>query len=700
MKKILESVKSLLFINNESIYARNYVENPIKSYFKDIEVAVSNPDYKSPLIIGNNSVSEDRILERLNEIMGTKLTLYPDYMYRCENCGNYYDKSDLLRINSESMITLRIVRFDNIYVILPLKSSVKIPKFWYKLDLPAKSIYIDNETYVILKGFIKKGKKVDPRVLEIVLGKSLTEIMYFTEFREENIIFHTPEFRCPNCGRNVIKIVAERIKLGDLTIGKVKDTLILLNEYGKMILAKELTNSDRVYVLSKNINIEKLKKAGFDVIPLRPPTRIQLLNITKSYRSMSFLEQNRKDLDDNLLFNESKAFFMNSVLGILKNIEKGNISKSYELFYNSYRLYNKLFLNASKRANNYHLSTALDFKKLFYQLFIDGSDLLIPNYQADYPSSFNNFMNLFISLEKIKSKTKGRGVRYQSLIISTDLELPPLKLMRDILNVNEITVIKGFWHGLKYKVKPNIEKLGRYYRSYYSSINSMLSKRDGMDIIRKLNSGGYIIGIEGQEIKITREMVDIMVEIPADYVKGIFDGGEYYLNINLEQCEAESSKIIRKVNYLRKLKNLDYKDYIDVYIGKQNCPSINSAIEDRIKIKTRAMKVFWVEGSDILIRKVNLNQLRRALSALLANEDHRESDTLIIEGCRSVMSIINGELGNEAIKQKATLTIKNILKDFQSTDCPLCGSKMEDLKCNFCGLDIKYVREKLIDVPL
>ncbi len=692
-------MKYLLFINNDHINARNYVENPIRSYLKDVKVAVSNTDYRSPLIIENYSINEDMILEEINKVMGTKLTVAPGYMYRCENCGKYYDKNGLLKINSESKITLKIVRFENIHVILPLKSSIKIPELWLKLDLPTRSIYIDNETYTILKGFIRKGKKVDPKVLEIVLGKSLAEIMYFSEFSEENVIFHTPEFRCPNCGRSVTKITAEQIKLGDLVIGKIKDTLILLNEYGKLILAKEMTNSEIVYVLSRNMNIKKLKKVGLDVIPIRPPTRLQLVNITKVYRSMSFLELNRKDLEDNLFFNESKAFFMNSVTEILKNVENGNILKSYEIFYRDYKFYSKLFLNASKRANNYHLSTALDFKKLFYQLFIDESNLIIPKYEADYPPSFKNFINLFVSLEKTKARTKGRGVRYQNLIISTDLDLPPLNIMRDILNVNEILIIKGFWHGLKFKVKANIEKLGKYYKSYYSSINSMLSKRDGLDVIRKLNSGGYVLGIEGQEIKITRDMVDIMVEIPQGYVKGVFDGGEYYLNLNLEQCEKETNRIIRKANYLRKLENLDYRDYIDVFVGRENCPSINSALEDKIRKKIRALKISWVEGSDISIKRVPLNQLRRAISTLVGSNDHREADALIIDGCRSVMSIINGEMGNEAMKNNSILTIKKILKDFQSSDCPLCGSKLEDLKCNFCGLDIKNLKTTFIDVP-
>ncbi len=686
-------MKTLLYIEDYQESKARFLEAPFKSVIGDISIAISAEGYNFPLIIDNVLIDQDTVLEKVQELMGNKINLHPDYLFRCNKCSMYFNSNELSKYYMKTSINLRMVRFDNILVILPLESSRRIPERWMKWDLPNFSVYMDHDSYHKIKDILKKAITVNPKSIEIVTGKTIKDILFFSDFTEEVIYYQSPHFRCPYCGGEVNKVIANKLYYDNIEIGKMKDTLLLLNNYGKIILSKEITKAEKIYVFSKNVNLKKLQKIGAEIIPVRFPNSELIRTATKVYRSFSFLEKPSKYTSDDILHLESKSFFSETQSEVIENILKGNISKSLRILINNYRTFNRIFLNGSKRSGNFHFSAARDFKDLFYNLFLDTTPLNLPNYPINYDFDFTAFVSLFNEVERIKSKTKGRGVRYRNLIISTDFRMPQTNKLKSLLNVDELIVIRGMWHGLKFRVQPNPEKLGKYYKSYYSSIKSILSKKDGQEVLKKINSGGYSIGIDGQEIKITREMVDVIPILPDGYVKGSFMGGEFYLDITIDECLKESQKVVRKANFTRKKMGLKFNDYIDIWVNFKSCDNTTTNYIDLIKERTRAMKV--INDSEFRVKKVYINELRMALAKLIGTESREELDKLILEGVHDVTQIIKGEFKSNISQELILENLKKSIKNIKYDSCPLCGSILEGELCPRCGLNMDLIRTYL-----
>jgi len=686
-------VKTLIYIESYQEGKNRFLETPIKAILGDVSIAVSHGGYNFPLILDNNLIDQDTILEKIQELIGNKITLRTDYIFKCTKCNMYFNSNELSKLFIKTSIILRIVKIQNILIILPFESTVRIPDRWVKWDLPNISIYMDQASFDKIKDFLKKGVTVNPKSIEIVTGKQIREILFFSDFSEEVINYQSPQFKCPYCAGEVNKVIANKVYYDNVEIGKMKDTLLLLNDYGKIILSKEITKAEKIYIFSKNINLKKLDKIGAEIIKIRPPDPELIRLSTRVYRSFSFLNRPKKYSSDEIFYIESKSFFSETQSEVIEYILKGDISKALRTLINNYRIFNRIFLNGSKRTGNFHLSAANDFRDLFYGLFVDGSKLKLPNYSINYDFDLRVFLSLFKEVERAKSQTHGRGVRYKNLIIGTDFKLPQTSKLKSLLNVDELIVIKGVWHGLKFKVQPNPEKLGKYYKSYYSSIKIILSKKDGQDVLKKINSGGYSIGIDGQEIKITREMIDVIPTLPEGYTKRNFMGGEFYLNTVVDECSREIQKIVRKVNFTRKKMGLKYNEYIDIWADFSKCDETSFNYIDFIKETTKALKV--TNDKEFKIRKVHINELRSAIKKLIGTETREELDRLILEGVHDVTQLINGEAKSNINQDNIIENLKKYVKNIKYSSCPLCNSNMEGEICTKCGLNMDSIKSYL-----
>jgi isoleucyl-tRNA synthetase len=143
------------------------------------------------------------------------------------------------------------------------------------------------------------------------------------------------------------------------------------------------------------------------------------------------------------------------------------------------------------------------------------------------------------------------------------------EILKSQINTKEVKVAEKL-PGLKLKVRPDGGKIGPVYTTISAQIITKLtidSPETIMSHIEKENV--YRFDIDGQEVKITKEMLIIEHEIPKNYQEVEFSQGYVYLNLDrTPELEAEgySREIMRNIQQLRKQVGFEKLDRIKLYL--------------------------------------------------------------------------------------------------------------------------------------
>ncbi|MGC8497007.1 MAG: class I tRNA ligase family protein [Thermoplasmata archaeon] len=214
------------------------------------------------------------------------------------------------------------------------------------------------------------------------------------------------------------------------------------------------------------------------------------------------------------------------------------------------------------------LKLSYGFEKLNLNMGEFEIDEELETQMQNFLDIINNVMSIRkkynISLKKPLKRLVLIGKDEDFIFINTNIS--KLSIM---INVNRINTYPQ-WREIALKVEANREAIGQTYRQWQSKISDLLSSRDPLKVKEEIDRGSYELGIEGQTISITKNMVNFVQRVPDGYVE--FDtpyGKGYLYTLQDEQTKKMHvlNKIIRSIKIMRKDINMDYDDYVDISIS-------------------------------------------------------------------------------------------------------------------------------------
>ncbi len=166
-------------------------------------------------------------------------------------------------------------------------------------------------------------------------------------------------------------------------------------------------------------------------------------------------------------------------------------------------------------------------------------------------------------------------VRTMTIAASSDAVSDAVNMFKDIIkkqaNVKELELVpeNQEWAGQELIVVPNPNVIGKAYKQWESKIARMLKVLPAKEIKEKIDSGEYIIGIEGQTVRILPEMVHFETKLPEGVVSKNFPDGIMYFDTTIDEdltAEGFARQIMRRIQEMRKEMNLDPEEFIKLSI--------------------------------------------------------------------------------------------------------------------------------------
>ncbi len=157
---------------------------------------------------------------------------------------------------------------------------------------------------------------------------------------------------------------------------------------------------------------------------------------------------------------------------------------------------------------------------------------------------------------KPKDKVTAQGIR----------DLMPI--IKKQTNVKAILVLEvgQEWEGLEWEVDPNLDEIGPVFRQWAGRIASLLRTRPADVVMKAIQEGDYTIGIEGQKVKVTANMVNFIPKLPGHILMQEFEGNTLYLDIEMTdelRGEGFGRELIRRIQKMRGEMDLNVEDYIE-----------------------------------------------------------------------------------------------------------------------------------------
>ncbi|MDP8011399.1 MAG: hypothetical protein RAK23_01085 [Thermoplasmata archaeon] len=314
------------------------------------------------------------------------------------------------------------------------------------------------------------------------------------------------------------------------------------------------------------------------------------------------------------------------------------------------------------------------------------------------------------------------------IIFETEMRFIPLlvnikKELKEFFNTTNIEITEA-WKGLEYKVVLKRDKLGDIYKPLANTIELILQKIDPKKLKDEIEKNGYNVGVEGQLITITSNMVDFILKLPENFEAVQKTNIRAYIDFNSNE-NVENLHIIKKlkrrISFMKNKLKVDYDDYIrismsDSQILKAILKPYQENLMKELKIvvinftdKINEMLVLSfeeiLEGNiDIGISPMYKKYKIKALSKLPSlNED--DAEKLFNAGYFTLMEIKSGDLKTISEKSGIPISKLNIVKEYLKnvssykiikTDrkyyCPMCETEIDSAQpfCPKCNSPISW----------
>ena len=205
----------------------------------------------------------------------------------------------------------------------------------------------------------------------------------------------------------------------------------------------------------------------------------------------------------------------------------------------------------------------------------------------------------------------------KKLIIEVNFKHIPLLLniKQNILryfNAYSIEITEK-WMGLEYKVKLKRENLGEIYKPFANMIENVLSKIDAKKMKEEIEKNNYEIGVEGNLITITPQMVEFIYELPKNYEMIDLPNFKIFFDKEVDKKIEDFGvlrKLLRRIASMKKNLKVEYDDYIDLFLSDSKLlrniidPYIDRLVEEykirKIKFSDKFTASLVMSYNDIL----------------------------------------------------------------------------------------------------
>ena len=179
-------------------------------------------------------------------------------------------------------------------------------------------------------------------------------------------------------------------------------------------------------------------------------------------------------------------------------------------------------------------------------------------------------------------------------------------LIKEELNVKNVVFENDLSKYMNFTIKPNFKVCGKMFGKEINNYAKMLSTLNDEDINKLQNGNTIIAAFNGENIEITKEMVDIRIESKEGFDAAKENNNFIILNTTLTEDlinEGIVRELVSKVQNLRKVKDFDVADRITLYYYG-DIDSIISEFADYIKKETLSVDIVKKED---LSENFNLN---------------------------------------------------------------------------------------------
>lgn len=222
-----------------------------------------------------------------------------------------------------------------------------------------------------------------------------------------------------------------------------------------------------------------------------------------------------------------------------------------------------------------------------------------------------------------ENKLKVRQPLSEILIDTKDKDLigDLTNLIKEELNVKEVTFVENTSTYMNYIVKPNFKEVGKLFGSSIKEFQNKLLELDQKDIDKLVNNEDITMTIDGKEQKITSSMVEVKISAKEGFNVGMEDNKYIILNTTLTPelvNECLSRETISKVQQERKNMNFDIADRINIYLDAslEYKNSIKDYL-DMIKEETLAVNIYDREN---ITNKMNINDFEVGIELEVVNK--------------------------------------------------------------------------------
>jgi hypothetical protein len=423
----------------------------------------------------------------------------------------------------------------------------------------------------------------------------------------------------------------------------------------------------------------------------------------------------------------------------VKNMELLNYKKAFDILQNFVNFYfSKLYLKLI-RFQPIPKDLIYGIFVLSYPFIPSDIDNLKSNYgfeklnlnlgefeiDEELEIQMQNFLKIISSIMKIRKEYNillKKPIK-RLVLIGKDEDLifinTNVSKLSNITNVMRINTYPE-WKEISLKVEANREAISSTYRQWQSKISDLLSARDPVKVKEEIDRGGYELGIEGQTIRITKNMVRFVQKIPNGYVEFDTPYGKGYLYISQDDQTKKMyiiNKIIRNIKIMRKDINMDYDDFVDITISDiADIKDIITSEKDYFSNKLQYKKLSFereVSGSYIVSWKILGYNIDIGITPLfksyvitafehLHGIDHDLATRLFDSDITSIYDLmhvsvqslstrleIDEKLANNIVEYLRENKKFEVTRESNKYLCSLCGTELEANE-DFCPKCLAY----------
>src|SRR2546427_124210 len=154
------------------------------------------------------------------------------------------------------------------------------------------------------------------------------------------------------------------------------------------------------------------------------------------------------------------------------------------------------------------------------------------------------------------------------------------------------------WRGMKVAVQVDRDVVSAAYKLWARKIEVMLKSQDPWKIKAGLSRQEYVVGIDGQRVRIDPNMVSFIESVPESVIQEPFEGGIVYLDGEMTPeilGEGYAKELVNIIRDIRKDLNLDGSTGIETRIrASENSVTLLKGWRDYILRETNSADVKFV----------------------------------------------------------------------------------------------------------